>query len=119
MIHTMLQNTVLMEVAAEGAKQDQGGGNMLVFFVVLIVMMFFMSIYPQRKQMKKTQAMLEALKKGDKVMTNAGIVGTITKMGENLVTLEIAEGVKVQLTKRAISGPVSEEFLADKTAEEK
>jgi preprotein translocase subunit YajC len=60
-------------------------------------------IRPQQKKAKEHQAMLDALGKGDEVVTGGGIAGRVTKIGENYVTVDIAEGVEVQVQKPAIA----------------
>lgn len=84
-----------------------GGGGMvmtLVMFGSLILIMYFLMIRPQQKRQKEHQKMLESLKKGDRVITHSGIHGTITDIDGNVYTIQIADNVKVQFEKAAISG---------------
>jgi preprotein translocase subunit YajC len=62
-----------------------------------------MLIRPQQKRAKDQQAMLSKLASGDEVVTTGGLVGRITEVGDNLVTLELAEGVRVKLQKQAVT----------------
>lgn len=85
----------------------QGGGGMvmtLVMFGSLILIMYFLMIRPQQKRQKEHQKMIESIKKGDRVVTHAGMHGTVTDIDGNIYTIQIADNVKVQFEKTAISG---------------
>ena len=88
--------------AAGGAPQG-GGFGMLLMPIVLIAVMYFMMIRPQMKRQKEHRAMLEKLARGDEVLTNGGIAGTVTEIGENFITVEIADNVRIRLQKGAIA----------------
>ena len=91
---------------AEGgaAAQPQGGGMVtLVMFGVLIAMMYFMIWRPQSKRMKEHQNLLGSLAKGDEVVVNGAILGRITKITDDFVALEIADGVEIKVAKPAIT----------------
>jgi len=75
----------------------------LLLPIVLIGVMYFMMIRPQMKRAKEHRGMLEKLVKGDEVITNGGIVGTVTDMGENFITVEIADNVRIRVQKAAIA----------------
>ncbi len=89
--------------AAGGA----GAGSAFASFIPLILIfaiMYFLLIRPQQKKMKEHKAMVEALRRGDQVLTSGGIVGKVTKVQEDgLVEVEIAENVKVKVMKHTIS----------------
>lgn len=75
---------------AQGAA---GGKEQMLQFLPIILMfvvLYFLMIRPQMKRQKEARAMLEALKKGDEVVTAGGVVGKITKVGESYVTIEVA-----------------------------
>ena len=84
---------------AQGATGGAGASQFLSFvpFILIFVIFYFLLILPQQKRQKKQKAMLDALKKGDKVVTSSGIWGTITNMGKDTVTLQIADNTKVRL----------------------
>jgi preprotein translocase subunit YajC len=90
--------------------QSLGGGaggilEMLLPFVLIFVIMYFLILRPQRQQVKRREEMLKAIRRGDTVVTNGGIVGKVTKVvDDNELELQIAEGVKV----RAIRSLVAE-----------
>ena len=75
----------------------------LVPFVLIFVVFYFLLILPQQKRQKKLRAMLEALKKGDKVVTASGIWGTVTNLGKETVTLQIADNTKVKIQRDQIA----------------
>lgn len=88
-----------------------GGGSMistLLMFGLIIVIFYFMIIRPQSKRQKERQKMLEAMKKGDKVVTGGGIHGKIVAMEDKTVLLEIADNVKVKVEKSAVTAVVPE-----------
>jgi preprotein translocase subunit YajC len=89
--------------AAAGAAPAQGGGlSMLIFPIVLIVAMYFMMIRPQMKRQKEHKSLLDKLSRGDEIITSGGIAGTVAEIGDNFVTVEIADGVKVRVQKAAV-----------------
>ncbi len=88
------------------AGGDQGGGNMvgtLVMFGGVILIMYFMMIRPQQKRQKEHQAMLSAIKKGDKVVTSSGMHGKVVDVDEKTALVEVADNVKIRFEKVAIA----------------
>ncbi len=75
----------------------------LVPFVLIFVIFYFLLILPQQKKQKQAKAMLEALKKGDKVVTSSGIWGTVTNMGKDTATLQISDSTKIKIQKDFIA----------------
>ncbi|RYD38568.1 MAG: preprotein translocase subunit YajC [Verrucomicrobiaceae bacterium] len=71
--------------------------------VLLIVMFYFMLIRPQRRQQKEHQARLAALKTGDEVIAAGGIHGLVTNVNDRVVTLKIADGVKIKIEKISVT----------------
>ncbi len=72
-------------------------------FAAIILIFYFMMIRPQQKRQKELKTMLEAMKKGDKVVTSSGIHGTITNIEDGIVTVQIADNTHVRFEKVAIS----------------
>ena len=70
--------------------------------VLMFVVLYFIMIRPQMKRQKETKAMLDALAKGDEVVTQGGVVGKITKLGDTFVSVEVANGVELQMQRVAI-----------------
>lgn len=92
---------------AAGAAQDPTGGLMgLMPIILMFIVLWFLMIRPQMKKAKEHQKMVGELQKGDEVVTQGGMAGRIVKVGENYVTLEVAEfkdgPVEVQIQKQAI-----------------
>lgn len=83
-----------------------GGGNILVSlipFLLIFILFYFLLILPQQRRQKKSKEMLEALKKGDKVVTSSGIWATVTNLGKQTVTLQIADNTKIKIQKEYIA----------------
>ena len=81
----------------------QGGGiESMLLIVLMFGVLYFMMIRPQMKRAKEHKTMLEALQKGDEVVSGGGILGRITKISEAYVTLEVAQGVEMVLQRSAI-----------------
>jgi preprotein translocase subunit YajC len=78
-------------------------GSPLVMMVVVMGIFYVMLILPQQRQRKKLQAMLAALKPGDKVITNGGIYGSISGIDGETVILKIADQVKIRVARSAIT----------------
>ncbi len=100
----------MIEVAyamAPAGEQAQGGGMALLFPLALIFLVFYFLVFrPQNKQIKERQEMLNKLEKGVEVVTNGGIVGTITGLNDKVVTLEIAQKVRIKVLRSYIAGPM-------------
>lgn len=70
--------------------------------ILMFVVLYFVMIRPQMKKQKEHRAMIEALAKGDEVVTAGGMIGKISKLGESYVGVELAQGVEVQLQRSAV-----------------
>ena len=88
--------------AAPGGLEGLLASPMLIF-VVMFVALYFLMIRPQMKRQKEQKAMIDALAKGDEVITAGGFLGKITKVGDVYVTLEVADGMEIVVQKTAIS----------------
>lgn len=89
--------------AAPGAKQPTIFESLLPI-LVMIVVFWFVLIRPQAKKAKDHQALLGALKRGDQVVASNGILGTVEGLTEAVVTLEIADGVRIKVLRSSIQG---------------
>ena len=91
---------------ADAHAQTGGGGDPTFSFIMLIALFavfYFVLIRPQSKRQKEHKAMVASLSKGDEVVTNGGVLGKITKVGDNFVTLEIAAGLEIQVQRMAVA----------------
>lgn len=70
--------------------------------VLMFVVLYFVMIRPQMKRQKEHKAMIEALAKGDEVVTGGGLLGKVSKLGDSYITLEVATGVELQVQRGAI-----------------
>lgn len=94
--------------AQTAAAQDPTGGLMgLLPIILMFIVLWFLMIRPQMKKAKEHQKMVGELAKGDEVVTQGGIAGKIVKVGENYITLEIAERkdgpIEIQIQKQAVT----------------
>ncbi len=88
-----------------GGTPGQGGGfAAFVPIILMFVIFYFLLIRPQQKKAKAHQEMINNLKKGDRVITSGGIYGVITHLDENTVTLEVADKVRIKVTRGSIAG---------------
>jgi preprotein translocase subunit YajC len=93
---------------AQAATGAQSGGAAGIFLqlaplIAIFVIFYFLLIRPQQKRMKTHRAMIEAVKRGDTVVTSGGIIGKVTKVEDAEIEVEIASGVKVRVVKGTLS----------------
>ena len=92
---------------AAGASTSALAGSFIPL-ILMIGIMYFLLIRPQQRKMKEHKAMVEALRRGDQIITQGGILGKVTKvMEDGVVEVEIAEGVKIRVVKGTISQVVN------------
>ena len=90
--------------AMAAGEAPQGGGLQLVFMVALFFgIMYFMIIRPQSKKAKEHTSLLDALTKGDEVVTNGGILGKIVKLGDNFIELKVSDSSNIKIQRHAIA----------------
>ena len=96
----MLISNAYAQTAAAAGPMD----SVMQFLpiILMFVVLYFLMIRPQQKKAKEHKALLEALAKGDEVITQSGMVGRITKVSDDFVTVEIAANVEVQMQKPSI-----------------
>jgi preprotein translocase subunit YajC len=100
------------------AQQTPDGGGMLstmLLFGLIFVIFYFMIIRPQQKRQKERQKMLDALEKGDKILTSGGIYGTVIGIEEKIVLVQIADNVKVKVDRGSIGSVLREAKPEEKT----
>ena len=97
--------------AQSAVPQAVPGGGIGSFFVPLIfifIIMYFVMIRPQKKRQQQQQQLTSSLKTGDRVVTNAGIHGLISNVKENTVLVKVADNVKIEMEKSAITNVLKE-----------
>jgi preprotein translocase subunit YajC len=93
---------------AQGAGGGAGTFEALLPLILIFAVFYFLLIRPQQKKMKHHKEMLGSMRRGDRVVTGGGIMGTITKvLNDNELTVEIADGVKVRVQRSLISAVIA------------
>ena len=108
-------------ILALGAGGGEGGGGYqpLILMGAMFAIFYFLLIRPQQKKNKDHRQMLSNLKKGDRVVTSGGIHGRITGMDESTLTVEIAEKVRVKVTRANVAGLLNPASQAQPPKKEK
>lgn len=88
---------------AQQAAQQPNAFLQFAPLIVIVVLFYFMLIRPQMKRTKEHRGMLDKLAKGDEAVTNGGVAGKIVSIGENYISLEVADNVAIKVQKSAIA----------------
>jgi len=102
-------NAVIVQVLAQTAMPAplpsvrEQLAQMLPMFILIVAIFYFVIYRPQKQQREKQQGMINQLKKGDKVVTSGGIWGTVTNVGKETVTLQVAENAKIKVVREHIA----------------
>jgi len=122
----MLMSGSSIAISQNAYSKAYSGADMLTSFLPLIlifVVFYFLLIRPQQKKQKEHKAMLAAVRRGDKIVTAGGLIGTVAKViGDDELSVEIAEGVKVKVARGMVSTVLSKTEPAkgdDKDEDEK
>jgi preprotein translocase subunit YajC len=101
-------NSLIPDAMAQAAGGAPAGGGMtpLIMMVVFVVIFYFLLIRPQQKKQKEHQAMLSKIATGDEVVTAGGILGRVVEVGEQFLTLEIADNVRIKVQRFQVSSLV-------------
>jgi preprotein translocase subunit YajC len=92
-------------IPAYAAEPSAAGGMVqLAPLLLIMVVFYFLLIRPQQKRLKAHKAMVQGMKKGDKVVTAGGIIGTVAEVSDDEIKVEIAEGTKVRVKRDTITG---------------
>ena len=98
-----ISSAIAQTVPAAAAGGDfQSTLMSMLPLVLMFVVLYFVMIRPQMKKQKEHRSMIDALAKGDEVVTGGGMLGKVTKLSESNVTLEVASGVEIQLQRSAV-----------------
>ena len=93
---------IISPAFAQAAPSGDPGYIGLLPIILMFVLLYFLMIRPQMKRAKETKAMIEALQKGDEVVTAGGVVGRITKLGDAYISLEIAPNTEINVQKASV-----------------
>jgi preprotein translocase subunit YajC len=101
----VLIDLLIAPAYAQAAPAAPFGSDLMAFLpmIAIFVVFYFLLIRPQQKKAKEAKAMLDALQKGDEVVTAGGVLGRIAKLGEQYLTIEIAPGTEVTVQRGAVS----------------
>ena len=91
---------------------------LIIYVVAFIAIFYFMAIRPQQRQRKAHAALLSSLKKGDRIVTAAGIYGTVKRVEDNIVVVEVAKGVTMKVARRAVAEIIRDQAEARAAAPE-
>jgi preprotein translocase subunit YajC len=107
LIQKLLEFPVFISAAyAQAATGGDAGFIGFLPIILMFVLLYFLMIRPQMKRAKEQKAMIEALQKGDEVVTAGGIVGRITKLSDQYVTVEVAPNTEVVVQRSAVQVPL-------------
>ena len=100
----MVNWAVAQASGAAGAPEASPMWSFVVPMIFMVVIFYFLLIRPQQKKAKEHKALLDNLKKGDRIITSGGIIGTIINIDDQLVNLEIADRVRIEMARPYIAG---------------
>lgn len=89
---------------AQAGSLTEALGSMVVPWALILLIFYFILWRPAQQKQKAHQALLSALKKGDKVFTNGGIYGKVTKVDDSVVVLEVSDNTRIRVSRGAIAG---------------
>ena len=100
----MLMSSAYAQTAPAAATGGDLGSSLMSMLplVLMFVVLYFVMIRPQMKRQKELKAMIDALAKGDEVVTSGGLLGKITQLGDNQIGVEVGQGVIVQMQRSAV-----------------
>ena len=102
----------ISDAAAQGAGGGAAGGpNILWIMLPMIVVMYIFLFMPQQKKQKEHRKMIDGLATGNEVVTGGGVLGKVTEVGEQFVTIEVANGVHVKVQRHSIAAVVPKDTI--------
>jgi preprotein translocase subunit YajC len=106
MLSTFFGPETAHAMGTTGAQGGAGGGgtSMLIMLVAIFAIFYFLMIRPESKRRKERQEMIDSLTRGDRIVTIGGLYGEVQDVHDDKVVIKIAEGLKVEVAKTAISG---------------
>lgn len=106
-----MNSIILMATDASGSSSAGSMASTIIMFVAIIAIFYFLIYRPQKKRDKEAKAMIEAMKKGDKVVTIGGIHGTIITVKDKTVVVKVDDSARIEFSKEAISSVVSKDAV--------
>ena len=94
---------IISNAYAQSPSPSDGGMSMLIMVGIFFIIMYFMIIRPQNKRVKEHNKLIESLSNGTEVVVSNGIMGKITKMKEDVVELEVSQGINIKVRKNSIT----------------
>lgn len=98
----MFISTAFAQTAAPAAQSTESTLMGMLPLVLMFVVLYFVMIRPQMKRQKEHKAMIDALAKGDEIVTSGGLLGKVAKMDDNFLSVEVATGVEVKVQRSAV-----------------
>lgn len=98
----MFISSAFAQTAPAAGGDMQSSLMSMLPLVLMFVVLYFVMIRPQMKKQKEHKAMIDAVAKGDEVVTAGGVLGTISKVGDNYLGLEVSKGVEIQIQRSAV-----------------
>lgn len=108
----LASHDVLVAVAAPPDGGAVSPWVQLIPFALVLAIFYFIILMPMRRRQRKVEEFLKGLKVGDKVITSGGVYGSITRLGDNSIQLQIADKVRVELARSAVIGYQGQEPVA-------
>ncbi len=103
-IASALAAALITPAHAQAAEAPAGGFASLIPMILIMVIFYFLLIRPQQKKVKEHRSLVEGLKKGDKVLTGGGLYGKIIDVKDDVLRVEVAEGVRVRVKRDTVTG---------------
>jgi preprotein translocase subunit YajC len=113
----MIMDSLVTFFISDAAAQAAGGQaapsliSTMLLPIMLIVVFYFLLIRPQQKKQKEHRAMIEALAVGSEIVTGGGVLGKVTELGDQFVTVEIANGVNVKIQRHSIGAVLPKDTI--------
>ncbi len=111
--------SMIIAMGGAGAEGSQGGGGMVMvgYMAIFLLLLYFMMIRPQARREKERKAMLGSVKTGDRIIFGGGLLGTVANIKENVLIVKIAENVKVEVVRGAVTRVLDkDENIGEQTA---
>ena len=100
--------TIIAMAQPQGGSPESGLFSTLIMFALIIGIFYFLILRPQQKRQKERQKLLDAVKKGDKVITAGGLHGTVAGLDEKTLLIQVADNVKMKFDRSAVATIVRE-----------